>query len=288
MQFTELTPAHLIDFAGGKPAILATATSFRPGSPEWQNRILAETSEKASAPLAKAIVTALGSQIQFFVMMHGPRNAKDPCEWDGNFERQLYDFMEPFFKFAFSGAGDIAKAAQEWLSEICPAPEALAEDSKFLIEFSGVFANAIISGIYRMKAKPGQLLSLLGIGTEDAKADGWPEPGVDEAKAEPEPVKGKPGRPKKDRGAATNITLDTAYLKKATTSSNYTPKMLGACLGITPISIKKALEGDTPGVSVTPENARMLEHELRTRSEELALIAAQLQESILYAQMAGA
>jgi hypothetical protein len=290
MQITAFDPTYLIEFAGGKPALLESAKSFRPGSLEWQNRLLAEISEKASGPLAAALNTALAAQIQFFGMMHGPRPAGDSYDWDGNFERQLLEFMDPFFKYAFSTAHDIDKSAQEWLSQACPAPEQLAEAPEFLAEFCRNFGAATIRGVYQIKAKPGQLLSLLGIGGADASVEGWPEPATAAAEepVAPAPEKGKPGRKKKDRGAAGNITLGTAYLKAVSVSSSYTPKMLGASLGVTPISIKKAIEGETPGISVTPENAKVLEHELRTRSEELALIAKQLQESIVYAQMAGA
>ena len=230
-------------------------------------------------------------------MLHGARNPHDAYGWDGNFERQLYDFMEPFFKYAFIGAADIDKRAQDWLSHNCPAPEKLAESPEFLAEFSRSFAGTIINGVFRMKSKPGQLLSMLGLAGDDAKAEGWPEPAKEhyaegpDAAETPMPAK-RPGRKKKARGAAANLTLDTAYLKTVSASGSYTPKMLGAALGITPLSIKKAIEGGTPGVSVLPENAGLLVHELRQKGEELTNLAAQLQNSIamvvLQSQMAGA
>lgn len=281
MQITEFTPGCLVDLAGGKPQILAAAASFRPGSPEWQSRILAEIVEKARGPLTQLLVTALGGQISLFLMMHGARPSSDPFEWDGNFGGQLYEFMEPNFKFAFSGAHDIDKAAQEWLGEACPAPEALV-DREFLASFCDMFASAIIDGVYRINPKPGQLLAMLGITKTDACDKDWPEPAAAVAAATPEslaeagPPKSKRGRKKKDRGAEANITLDTRYLKKVSESSSYTPKMLSAVLGLTPISLKKAIEGETPGVSASTENAERLAAELRRKGEELIALASKL------------
>jgi hypothetical protein len=170
-----ITPQNLVEFAGGTPSILKAAWSFRPGTDRWQERVIAEIYDQGNHNVTLWLQSQVDAHMFLFTMQHGQRPAVpggDPDQWDDSFQAAFVKFFTPHFELVFP-----AETREEdtcaWLDEKCPDLLEFAADQKLRQKTACAAASAIVDAILHMRAKPGQLLSMLGIVADDSD---WPKP----------------------------------------------------------------------------------------------------------------
>lgn len=311
-----ITPQNLIEFAGGSLALQKSAAHFRPGSEEWQNRIIADIATDAAPEIGRWLTSQLTSQVLLYQFGHGRRPADafklDQDAWDSEFAEALFAFFEPHFELIFPVLETRERAAADWLNEHCADPVVFIADIGTREAIAAAYANTIINAILRMRDTPAKTLSMLGIVPD---LTGWPEP----APIVPEPPKKRPPLPRiapedgkhvptltqaeveeatqrlKEKEAArkprgrkkavagpNTIHFSGDFLRTLRDCGNLTSKALGEMLGVKATAINNGLQTNS-GIIVERSIASGLVAKLNLEAERASLAAAVIMTSLMSA-----